>query len=79
MTPATLILDSGDELQGDAEAGGDYVRLHLERRNASENLNGARGRIEINGKTSKVLVEDVAPTTEGSGETVTLRLFTPLG
>lgn len=79
MTRATLTLDSGDSLQGDAETGGDYVRLHLETKTAPNSLTGARGQIEIDGRTSKVLVEDITPAAEGDGETVTLRLFTPTG
>lgn len=81
MTKAILKLEGMERLQGEAEVGGDYVRLLVDTPKAADDFDmPARGEIEINGRTSKIALENATPATNGDkGVVLTLRLFTPLG
>lgn len=81
MTNAILKLDGADRLEGQAEMGGDYVRLSVTTMEGRGGIEpSARGTIEIDGATSDVTLENVSPAPDGgTGVVLTLRLFTPIG
>lgn len=81
MTRATLKLEGMERLDGTAEAGGDYVRLLVDTRKEIADFDTpARGEIEMDGKTSEVVLENASPATDGDkGIVLTMRLFKPVG
>ncbi|WP_136686159.1 hypothetical protein [Falsirhodobacter xinxiangensis] len=80
MTKAILKLDGSDHIEGQAEAGGDYVRLLVDGLTSAGDLKTAsRGAIDIEGMTSDVVLENVSPSPDGQGTILTMRLFKPIG
>lgn len=80
MTNAILELEGQLPLEGKAESGGDYVRLLIKAPADNAGLSSAaRGKIEIDGFTSDVALENVSPSPDGQGTVLTLRLFKPIG
>lgn len=61
MTRAILKLEGSDQIEGDADAGGDYVRLLVDGLTDTGVVKtAARGEIEIEGTTSDVVLENSA-------------------
>lgn len=81
MTNARLTLKGMDRLEGTAEIGGDYVRLLIDsRKDIADFDTSARGEIEVDGKTSDVVLENASRATDGDDRIVlTMRLFKPVG
>ncbi|WP_207101719.1 hypothetical protein [Paracoccus shandongensis] len=76
MTKATLTLDGMAPLEGTAEAGGDYIRFQTDGIGADALDRLHKGRIEIDGKTEKVMVKNTQPGDDGGVE-LTLQRFQP--
>lgn len=80
MTKANLKLEGLERLEGEAEVGGDYVRLLIDApKDTTEFPTAARGEIDIDGTVSDVALENVSPASDGNGVVLTMRLFKPMG
>ncbi|MTE01298.1 hypothetical protein GIY56_13490 [Paracoccus sp. YIM 132242] len=79
MSKATLTLDGMAPLQGTAESGGDFIRFHTDGGLDARGLDRLhKGRIEIDGRTEKVMLKSVPanPDADGTIE-LTLQRFQP--
>lgn len=79
MTKAILDLKGLERLEGEAEVGGDYVRLRIDAQTKAIEFKAAtRGEIQIDGVKSEVALENTSPASDGNGVILTMRLFKPL-
>lgn len=81
MTKAILRLEGQERVEGEAEIGGDFVRLLVaDPADIAAFETPARGEIEFDGMTSDVALESAAPAPgEQKGMLLTMRLFKPVG
>lgn len=80
MTKAILEMEDAGRFEGEAEAGGDYVRLLVGGSIDTSNLEvAAKCKIKIEGITSEVVIENIGPSTDGRDTVITMRLFKPIG
>lgn len=77
MSKATLTLDGMAPLQGTAESGGDYIRFQTDGISAEALDRLHKGRIEIDGKTEKVMLKSIQPDSGDGTIELTLQRFQP--
>ena len=79
MSKATLTFDGMAPLEGTAEAGGDYIRFQTGGGFDAGGLDRLhKGRIEIDGKTEKIMLKTASPHPDDGGTVeLTLQRFQP--
>lgn len=69
MTDAILMLDGLDPLTGTAETGGDYIQFRTDAMLDTASLeHGHEGRIDLGGRTEKVMLKSAHPHHPSSGD-----------
>ncbi|MEO1909763.1 MAG: hypothetical protein ABGX10_04935 [Paracoccus sp. (in: a-proteobacteria)] len=79
MTKAILKLKEKPQMEGEAEKGGDYVRLLISGDHAPESFTTpSHGKLEMDGDATQVVLESASPASDGAeGTLLTMRRFTP--
>lgn len=77
MTKAILTLEGMNQISGDVETGGDYVRFTAPEALDESQINGPHeGELVIDGKSERVVLTNYRTTDEGGCE-ITLRRIQP--
>jgi len=79
MTKAVLKLEDMQQIEGEAEKGGDYVRLLVTADHSVESfITPSHGELEIDGDTTRIILESASPASDGSqGTLLTMRRLSP--
>ena len=79
MTKAILKLEGMQEIRGEAEKGGDYVKLLVDCAHAPGSFKTpVRGELEMEGDKTHVILESASPATDGAeGTLLTMRRLSP--